>query len=154
MDKPNTGTRRRKAVPRVEVLGQIAAEFLLFIPFSQPPSASSSPLIAPSVTPCNNQHLALARKDREGESRVTVNLANIPWHISHHALTYWIRTRTRAPPSTPHPHISCGSPPACLRPVKRQSVVRFSNSSRCQSGQSGAPAKTAAAAAGGGQARR
>lgn len=150
-------TRRRKAVPRVDVQGQIAAEFLLFLPFSHPPSTPSSPLIAPSVTPCNNQHLALARKDREEESRVTVNLANLPWRISRRALPYLIGTRTRSPshPSTPHHHIySCGTPLACSRPVKRQSAVRFSNSSRCQSGQSGAPAKTAAAAAGGRQTGR
>lgn len=51
--------------PLCERAGQITAEFLL----SRPPSPSSSPLIALSLTPCNNQHLAFAQAVGTGRLR-------------------------------------------------------------------------------------
>lgn len=81
--------------------GQIAAEFLLFLHCSHPPRTSSSPLIAPSVTPCNNQHLALARKDGGRESGHGEPRSPSLAHPVAHSPS-WTATRTRAVPPLPH----------------------------------------------------
>lgn len=80
--------------------GQITAEFRLSLSLS--PSLTlfsqfSSLLIALSLTPCNNQHLVLAKQNGQpGQAE-----PRSPLWCTSATLPYWTRTRTRTPPSPP-----------------------------------------------------